>query len=327
MLAKGRAQVLHKAEHILLRRLGKILLYIELTNGLAHGALGGAQGAFPARTLLLRSAEHLVELKRSVGKRVGEIARRTRNIFPQIIVLDLTVGERRHQSVGAGHALGVGHDDGVDRSGYVHGLDKETVPGHCGIVLLERLEGAGIVHRLDVAALLAGLGIAGHGRFDLHDGVHDTRSGVGAEAGIGQLAADKLLVGLAHLGVAGIVLKIVVAVVQTHRAAGEIHGVFVGIDHVLHRAGAHEGRSVLLLEPEEQVGHILVGSVLDLVETGAYRSGALGIAAGGVHGLVVDGRHLEGNGARLGIGGGQAGDDILHTRLRRVVEHIELAVA
>ena len=85
----------------------------------------------------------------------------------------------------------------------------------------------GVVHGLDVAAFLAGLCVLSHGGLYFHHGVHDACGGVSAEAGVLKLVGDELLVGLAHFGVALVVLEVVVAVAEAHASSAEVHGIFI----------------------------------------------------------------------------------------------------
>ncbi len=63
VLAEGLAEVAHKLEHLLFGAFGEEFLHIELSDGLAHVAVGCAEGAFPAGTHLFYSAHYLAELK------------------------------------------------------------------------------------------------------------------------------------------------------------------------------------------------------------------------------------------------------------------------
>ena len=205
MFAECRAEVLNKTDHIVFRRLGEVFLNIELTNGLAHGSFCCAERTLPAWTLLLNAAHHLAELKRCIGEVVAQTACGLRNVFPQIIVLDLAVGQRCHQVVGLFHGFDLG-DDHLFGRGDLHCFDEEAIPVDVGIHLLELGKRTGIVHCRNVAALFACPGRVGDCCLDLHDVLHDAVGIFLLVAGVHHLFDDQLLISFAHFFVALVVL-------------------------------------------------------------------------------------------------------------------------
>ncbi len=189
-----------------------------MSNGFAESAFRSSEGSFPAGTLLLHTTDDLAEFESGIGEIVAELTGGLRDIFPQIVILDLAVGERSHEVMTLLDGVGRQHDDNR-RGGNAHCLFEIGVPVGLGISLFELLESERIVHRGDISAFLARPGRVGDRSLDLHDVFAYTAGVLFRVAGVHHLSDDKFLIGITYLLVFLVIEEIVVAVAHTETGA------------------------------------------------------------------------------------------------------------
>ena len=272
MCAKGPAQILNKVKHFLLGRLREILCHIQLAYSFTHCRLCHRQRTLPQRTLLLDTAHHFAELKRSISEIGTEIRSRLCHIFPKIIIFLLAWRKRSKKIIGTLHRVDLSHNYLVERID-AHRLDKEAIPVDYRIHLFKLCERTRIFHRGNITAFLKTPCFFGKRCLDFHHIFHNAFRIPGTITSIDHLLTDQGAVGVAYRRIALVVEQIIIAVAKTDTTATHIHGIGIAVVKILHWTCIEKRTAMFRMHPHEKISHsiIILGTFLNLTQIGKYR--------------------------------------------------------
>ena len=311
---------MNQVEHTLLAALWEVLLYVNLTDGLAQHAAHGTYGTLPARTVLLNTAHHLAQLE---GYGTEIIAQHTGSTCDN---LDFGVCLQIIQRCLGKHLLHfvdwlrLTHADFLE--GRETGCQEHVTPVDARIVGNQLIVSHLVIVLVDVAQLHLAVASLGDAGLDGHHCLHLLLCGGLVVAHHLEELLHVSLVSLTNLLGLVVVVHVVVANTQSDAALTHLNDVVGCITKVCIYADAkHHG--TLATEVELSGNQLILTAVLDgcdAVESWLNRRPSLLVQANAVHAEVVERTDLLAQRTLLLWLGSILQDDVLNALLVLLIE-------